>query len=63
MRMDDAQSSQIHRSRLDHPSKAEKTLSIVYSAACLNHAHYQKYYNFLKINATSQKAHDLRKKA
>ena len=41
----------------DHPSKAQKTLSIRYSERRLFGRAREKYYNVLKIKATSQKTH------
>lgn len=46
-----------------HPSKAEKRLSIYIFLNVLTLFNAQKFYNFLIINATSQKAHRIRKKA
>ena len=67
--MDDNRLCLIHHSHHGHPSKAEKRLSIhilaYWRSRLDNHTltHRQEYYNFLKFNATSQKAHDNRKKA
>jgi hypothetical protein len=49
--------------RRGHPSKAQKTVSIYMFSPRRLAARPQKFYNFLKINATFQKAHLLRKKA
>ena len=46
-----------------HGSKAQKRLSMRNVVASPNHALKAKFYNFLIINATSQKAHYDRKKA
>jgi hypothetical protein len=46
-----------------HPSKAQKTLSIYMLAPLRLAGQPQKFYNFLKINATLHKAHHARKKA
>jgi hypothetical protein len=51
------------RWRRGHPSKAQKTLSIYMLAPQRLTGQHQKFYNFLKINATLQKAHPLHKKA
>jgi hypothetical protein len=50
------------RWRRGYPSKAQKTLSIYMFAPQRLTGQHQKFYNFLKINATLQKAHPLRKK-
>jgi hypothetical protein len=52
-----------HFRRRGHPSKAQKTLSIYMFAPLRLTGNPQKFYNFLKINATLQKAHSVRKKA
>ena len=49
--------------KCDHPSKAEKRLSTNMLAQPHTKASSEKFYNFLIINATSQKAHPRRKKA
>jgi hypothetical protein len=46
-----------------HGSKAQKRLSMRNGDISSNHMLAVKYYNFLIINATSQKAHHARKKA
>jgi len=55
--------SSVHHPFGGHPSKAEKRVSIAYSERCNTTYIFQKFYNFLKFNATSQKAHGTRKKA
>jgi len=52
-----------HVRRRGHPSKAQKTVSIYKFPSLRLAGLTQKFYNFLKINATFQKAHRLRKKA
>ena len=46
-----------------HGSKAQKRLSMRNVDTPSNHMLTVKYYNFLIINATSQKAHHAKKKA
>lgn len=46
-----------------HGSKAQKRLSMRNVDTPANHMRTARYYNFLIINATSQKAHHARKKA
>jgi hypothetical protein len=46
-----------------HGSKAQKRLSMRNVDTSSNHMLKVKFYNFLIINATSQKAHHARKKA
>lgn len=60
--MDNAQSL-IYQLRHGHPNKAEKRLSIYIFRSIPRQPSFQKYYNFLIFNATSQKAHGIRKKA
>jgi hypothetical protein len=45
-----------------HGSKDQKRLSMRNIDRPSNYVHTAKYYNFLIINATSQKAHPVRKK-
>jgi hypothetical protein len=46
-----------------HGSKAQKRLSMRNVATSSNHVLRVKFYNFLIINTTSQKAHHAKKKA
>jgi hypothetical protein len=61
--MDDPDMSSVHHPFGGHPSKAEKRVSIAYSERCNMTCIFKKFYNFLKFNTTSQKAHGTRKKA